>query len=421
MLIKRKKLANSPRHPQQGKVSTQATQLEIHKAKQEAKAITEEAQRTLAESKKRLEEAQKKAHEIINQAESDAEDIKRQVYEEAVVTIREENDLLREQAKQLFKEVFQVKREALMQAHKEIIKIALDLAEKIIRYQANIDSNILKTQVVEAIKKATSESERVQVFVNPADLQKLEEMIPEIEKLFPAGVDIVALSNESVDLGSCIIETKSGQLDARFSTQLMTLIGLCEHLEVPEPQIEVSEEINVGSDVALKSFEELNDIHESSKLKETILEHEKELLEVGLLTEEEEKLKNELLSDEGSVAPETLQELEPLYQNPELVIEEEPIIELQEPEYIEETVQKVTPQQKAEKIEPLIIDEPELEELLDEDLEDLYEYEDEEEVEEDKFEAKNVLKPKKKPSSEISDIAKEMEKNPEWKNILDEE
>lgn len=440
MLIKRRKLTNINRQTsQQSKLPPQAGQLEIHKAKQEAKAIAEEAQRALAASKKKLEEAEEKAREIIDQAEFDADNIKKQVYKDAVQAINQENTVLREQAKQLFNEVFQIKREALLEAHQEIIKIALDLAEKIIRYQANIDPNILKTQVIEAIKKATSDAERVQVFVNPQDLNKLEEMIPEIEKLFPAGVDMVALANESVDLGSCMIETKSGQLDARFSTQLTTLIGLCGHLETSEPEINIDETLHTPEDISLKSFEELTESQESNKLKKTMLEHEKELLEVGLLneeesknllsvkeetpsvliedyesanlTEEEEILKNELLSDEGSIRLENLETINP---EPEVI---EDYKELEEPSIVDTPMP--TLKEEIPEIEEPEVEEAEIEELSKE-LEETYEYEDEEEPEEDKFEAKNVLKPKKKSSSEISDLAQEVEKNPDWKDLLED-
>lgn len=446
MLIKRKKLANVNRQASQSKIPPQAAQLEIHKAKLEAKALTEEAQKALAVSKKKLEEAEEKAREIIDQAEFDADNIKKQVYKDAVQAINEENSLLREQAKQLFNEVFQIKREALLEAHQEIIKIALDLAEKIIRYQANIDPTILKTQVVEAIKKATSDAERVQVFVNPQDLSKLEEMIPEIEKLFPAGIDMVALANESVDLGSCMIETKSGQLDARFSTQLTTLIGLCQHLETPEPEININDTLDASENIVIKSFEELTDVQESNKLKKTMLEHEKELLEVGLLneeesknllavkeetpsrsideyestsslTEEEETLKNELLSDEGSIRLETLQ-----------MVQDEPALidEVIQPELMGfQDVAQPKLIEHQEIIQPQELEEPESEEVKIEEsnreLEDVYEYEEEEEQQEDKFEAKNILKPKKKSSSEISELAQEVEKNPDWKDLLEED
>lgn len=445
MLIKKRKLANVNRQaPQTKQLPPQAAQLEIHKAKQEAKAISEEAQKALAASKKKLEEAEERAREIIDQAEFDADNIKKQVYKDAVQAISQENSLLRDQAKQLFNELFHIKREALLEAHKQIIKIALDLAEKIIRYQANIDPNILKTQVVEAIKKATSDAERVQVFVNPQDLQKLEEMIPEVERLFPAGVDMVALANESVDIGSCMIETKSGQLDARFSTQLTTLIGLCEHLETGEPQVSVNDTFEISDDIELKSFEELSEVQESNKLKNTMIEHEKELLEVGLLneeesknllaieektinpiteeyepqsflTEEEEMLKNELLSDEGSIRVEEI----------DLGHEEELQVPINEIEEIPAPLEVLKPTYE-EDLVPEVNNEPEIENLeideVNEGVEDIYEYEEEEEEkEDDSFEVKNVLKPKKKTSSDISDLAQEVEKNPDWKELLDEE
>ena len=57
---------------------------------------------------------------------------------------------------------------------------------------------------------------------------------------------------------------------------------------------------------------------------------------------------------------------------------------------------------------------------LDEDL--VFEYEDEEsEEKEEEIKAVNILKPKKSLSSEVSNIASELEKNPEWKDLVEED
>jgi|GEM_PF-2499533 len=454
MLIKRKNIASSKKSQNRERgqvlplsVSTQAIQLEIQKAKQQAKSIKDEAEQILADSKQQLVEAEKKANEIIQQAELDARDIKERVYEESVAAFNEEAEAVRTEAKSLFKDLFEVKREALMQAHEEIIKIALDLAEKIVRYQANIDPEILKTQVIESIKKATSESERVQVFVNPQDLKKLEDNIVEIEKLFPAGISIMPLSNESVDIGSCVIETKSGQLDARFSTQLMTLVKLCEHLEVAEPNIELSEDVSIPeSSVQITAFNDLPENKRSEELKVNLKEHEKELLEDGLLTEEEKLIYEEsprsedssnLTDEEELLRRELLEdnfdELEKKLLNEQLLNEpayEAEQVQLEEPiteSFISETsvVEEYQPQIE-EVIEQVVEEEVMLAEEVNSNQGLLFEYEEDGEDEEinkpENIDTKNILKPKKKPYKiDFNDLAEEVEKNPEWKEMLDDE
>jgi flagellar biosynthesis/type III secretory pathway protein FliH len=445
MLIKRKNIVSNKKSQNRERgqvlplsVPAQAIQQEIQKAKQQAKSLKEEAEKILEDSKQQLEDAEKKANEIIQQAELDARDIKERVYEESVTAFNEEAEAVRAEAKSLFKDLFEVKREALMQAHEDIIKIALDLAEKIVRYQANIDPEILKTQVIESIKKATSESERVQVFVNPQDLQKLEDNVVEIEKLFPAGVSITPLSNESVDIGSCVIETKSGQLDARFSTQLMTLVKLCEHLEVAEPNIEISEDVSIPeTTVQVTPFEDLPENSRAEELKINLREHEKELLEEGLLTEEEklivhltdeeELLRRELLEDnfdelEKKLLHEQLLN-EAVYEAEQVQVEEIPVLE--EPINEDQVMQDYQPQVE-EVIEEVVEEEATFAEEVNPSQGLLFEYEEDGEDDEinkpEQVDTKNILKPKKKPYKiDFNDLADEVEKNPEWKEMLDDE
>lgn len=437
MLIKKRKLVgingkNITRilQPEHGEIS-KALQLEIQKAKEEARKIKHEAHVVLTESEQKFKEALIKAKEIISNANLEAKTIKEKVYQDTLKAANEEAALIKEQAKMVLKELFEVKREALTQANKEIIKVALDLAEKIIRYKVSVDSNILQTQVVDAIKKATSEADRVQVFVNPSDLKTLEENIPQMEKLFPSGVNIIALANDSVDPGSCIVETKSGQLDARFSTQLQALTDLISHIEVIEPQIEINEETSaVTTEVQESSFLEV----EQGEVPAVVEEHEDELgesektiLEKELLSNNEESFP--FISTEQLISPALPLELE----DEESIIEEE---DLQEQEIInipEEIVQNIE-KQLLEKEQPQVniqqkkklnighIPERTREEAeeLDEDL--VFEHE-EDQLEEEKEEIKpqNILKPKKSKSSEVSDIASELEEDSEWKDLVEED
>ena len=428
MLIKSKNLSkNQSLHRVtniEERESTRISQQEIAKAKQEARAIKQEAESVLKESQKKLSEAEARIKQIIADANLKATEIKEKVYKETLQAAKEESEKIKNRSKELLKSLLDVKQQALVQAHSEIIKIALDLAAKIIKYQASIDPEILKTQVLESIKKATSEADRVQVFVNPADLKTLEQSIPELAKLFPSGLDIVPLTNDSVEQGSCIVETKSGQLDARFSTQLQSLTKLVEHLEVKEPQVEVKEE--------LLSKQELKEVIISEEDEENLL-NEEPLLTFGThhddALSEEEELKKELLSNESLIDLIDDEEKFPFGKAEQAVIEMEPVI-LQEdkPELvlekpvIKETTTVIEPDGKKR----LSIDESSertKEEANELDESFTYDEEDEDiEEEEEKASSLGVLKPKKKQAeTPVTNIAEEIEKNPEWKNLIQEE
>ena len=389
--------------------------LEIQKAREEASVIKKEAEAVLTESKRKLEVAEAKTKEIIQNANLEANSIKEKVYKETLQSAKGEIEHLRNEGQNLLKELFRVKREALTQAHKEIMNLALDLAEKVIRYQASIDTELLKTQVIEAIKKATSESDRVQVYVNPQDLQILEANVPKLQKLFPSGVEIIPLAKESVNPGSCIVETKSGQLDANFSTQINTLRNLTAHLEVKEPTL-------------------LNNTQESIV---TYEEDELVFEEENLLTEKEEPLSNEPLiqlpEEEDNYS---FEQEEREAQSTALIKEEEEIIEeteseiMEVPEAISEKIQEEIkqidlqtskPQKRKLDLDTLLERTKEEQEELDED----FDFEEDEELleeDENEIDLKDILKPKKKShTTEVEDLADEVEQNPEWQELLQEE
>ena len=62
----------------------------------------------------------------------------------------------------------------------------------------------------------------ITVRTNPNDTELVRENLPEI---YPGSENTIikVLSDEGVDWGSCIVETRNGIVDARFSTQLQIL------------------------------------------------------------------------------------------------------------------------------------------------------------------------------------------------------
>lgn len=420
MLIKRKKIENLRSAGTLSLVetdeSTRQAQIEIQKAKEEAKRIKQEANIALEESKKKLKEAQEQAEEIIKNTNLEAKKIKEKVYNETLQVGKAEAEKLKTKARELLKELFEVKKQALIQAHGEIINVALALAEKIIRYQATQDPDLLKTQVIEAIKKATSESDRVQVFVNPQDLKNLEENIQDIEKLFPSGIEIVALASESIDPGSCIVETKSGQLDASFSGQLKTLTELVSHLDVKEAQIQLDESIETTETKEIKEIQEaVPDIE--------VEEAPREDLQEVLTTEGDKEILNQELLDTEPLIEIPQEEEDFPFAKSEVKeeIQEECIPEdIVKEDITEENVTKEEKITTKEKLDFGDLAERTEEEAKELDKEFIFEEEEEEEKEE-VVDLSNILKPKKKPSSSVSDIVKEVDESPEWKNLIEDE
>jgi flagellar biosynthesis/type III secretory pathway protein FliH len=69
------------------------------------------------------------------------------------------------------------------------------------------------------VSKVGREQKSITIKVNPVDLKLVKETMRTDSQLSEA-VEVLVFEDAEVDPGSCVIETRAGQIDARFSTQL---------------------------------------------------------------------------------------------------------------------------------------------------------------------------------------------------------
>jgi len=135
-------------------------------------------------------------------------------------------ELSKEELKKLnqaITELLQTKEKAMEQAAPDIAFLAVKVAEKVIKKQLEIDDSIVLNIVSEVIKTLGKGETNILIKTNPADMQSIQENIPGLYPYGDSNTQITVIKDEQVDWGSCIVETKSGIIDARFSTQLQIL------------------------------------------------------------------------------------------------------------------------------------------------------------------------------------------------------
>jgi flagellar assembly protein FliH len=135
-------------------------------------------------------------------------------------------DISKEELKKLnlaITELLKTKEKALEQAAPDIAFLAIKAAEKIIKKQIEIDDKIVLNIVSEVIKSLGKGESNIIIRVNPSDFELIQENIPVLYPYGDSNTKITVIKDEGVDWGSCIVETKSGIIDARFSTQLNIL------------------------------------------------------------------------------------------------------------------------------------------------------------------------------------------------------
>lgn len=134
--------------------------------------------------------------------------------------------LSQEELKKLNKtitEMLEAKEEAMEKAAPDIAFLAVKVAEKVIKKQLEIDDKIVLNIVSEVLKTLGKNETSITIRTNPADTELVRENLPELYPFGNIDTKINVVKDEEVDWGSCIVETKSGIIDAKFSTQLRIL------------------------------------------------------------------------------------------------------------------------------------------------------------------------------------------------------
>lgn len=117
-------------------------------------------------------------------------------------------------------ELLEARDKSMNAASSEIASLAIKVAEKIIKQEVTTNPDIVLTITAEAIKEMGKGHQSIIIKVNPADIELVRENIPSLYPYGNSKTNIVVIQDNEVEWGSCIIETNTGLIDARFSTQL---------------------------------------------------------------------------------------------------------------------------------------------------------------------------------------------------------
>lgn len=166
------------------------------------------------EARRLLAEAESEARALREEAEAEARALREKAFaeghEEALSELTE-----------LILDARERRDAVLAEAERDLLRLAVKLAEKIIGREVERDPSALADIVAAALRQAR-QNETFTVRVNPADLPLVEAYR---SRLDPAGrarfLDVVA--DPRVGHGGCVIESESGTIDAQLDTQLRVL------------------------------------------------------------------------------------------------------------------------------------------------------------------------------------------------------
>jgi flagellar assembly protein FliH len=115
-------------------------------------------------------------------------------------------------------------KEKTMQASStDIAYLAIKVAEKIIKTEITCNEAIVLSIVSDVLNDIGKDETNIIIKTNPTDTNLVRDNLPKIFPYGKADAKIVVVDDESVEWGSCIVETNNGMIDARFSTQIQIL------------------------------------------------------------------------------------------------------------------------------------------------------------------------------------------------------
>ena len=86
-----------------------------------------------------------------------------------------------------------------------------------------MSNEILKNIFASVLDEFNSDTQRIEVKVNPSDIEFANVSLPEVVKDKGLNVKTIILQDESVEKGSCIVLANNGVIDANIKTQLAVL------------------------------------------------------------------------------------------------------------------------------------------------------------------------------------------------------
>ena len=167
-----------------------------------------------AEARRLLDEAEREAADLRERATTEARELREAAY-------REGHEAALLELNQLLLEAHARRDAAFNEAERDVLRLAIKLAEKIIGREIKGDPATLADIVTTALAYAR-QHKTLLVRVHPADLAEVRARRDLLEPAGHAGyLDLVP--DPRVGRGGCIIESEAGTVDAQLDTQLRVL------------------------------------------------------------------------------------------------------------------------------------------------------------------------------------------------------
>ncbi len=186
-----------------------------------------------------MSEARAKVDEMIKLAQAESEQIKRQAHQTALVEgrregtekgyregkekAREEADAIRAQAMEVLSQAEEIRRRTLAGVEREVVDLAQEIAEKLIKAQLALDPETVLSVAEESLRLVAGRL-NVVLFVSPGELGMYEERKEYLQNFLRAGDKLQVIVDPAIQPGGCRIETDQGLVNATLESRKEALL-----------------------------------------------------------------------------------------------------------------------------------------------------------------------------------------------------
>jgi flagellar assembly protein FliH len=161
-------------------------------------------------------------HAQLQSAERAAVQIRESAHAEGFQAGLDAASLALEQVSERLLALLQAQDSALQAMADQLAPLAVQIAERLLKTEVTCDDTLINAYVREVLQKVGRDVKELIIRVEPEAVTFLKQAF-KAEPWGDGTVHITVLGDETVDAGSCTVETSGGLVDATFTTQLALL------------------------------------------------------------------------------------------------------------------------------------------------------------------------------------------------------
>jgi len=157
---------------------------------------------------------------LISRAQEEAGTIKESSSKEGYKAGLEQAQQDIENFKESLMQFLKAKQEVFEYIAPDILEISVDIARKIVKQEITQNPQIVLESILEVLKGVSKEESRVSIKVNPNQVSLIKESMPQMLDSIGLEAKISVIPDDTIEIGSCILYTNNGIVDATIKTQL---------------------------------------------------------------------------------------------------------------------------------------------------------------------------------------------------------